>query len=64
MRNVLSETLITEIEAQDESEVHGKRTLRVVLSEAKRIAEQFVEALRLATTQVNDAAASAQVWCC
>lgn len=60
---LLSETLIAEIEAQDESEVHGKRTLSVVLSEAKRIAEQFVDALRSATIRVNEAVASTQVYC-
>lgn len=61
VRNLLSETIITEIEAQDESELHSKRMLSIVLSETKRIAEQLVDALRSATTVVNDAGASAQV---
>lgn len=61
MRYLLSETLVTEIEARDEAELHGRRTASLVLSEAKRIAEQFVDALRSANARISKAAADAQV---
>lgn len=62
MRHLLSESLVAEIETQEEAEVHGQRTLSVVLLEAKRIAEQFVDALSSATRRVKAAAAAAQVY--
>lgn len=58
---ILSETVVTEIEARDEAEHHGKRTASLVMSEAKRIAELFVEALRSANARIGEAAADAQV---
>eukprot|EP00903_Cladosiphon_okamuranus_P015742 g14530.t1 len=57
---LLKETLVTEIEARDEAERHGKRTTSLVLSEAKRIAEQFVDVLRSADACVSKAAQDAQ----
>lgn len=57
----MTETVVTEIEARDEAERHGKRTTSFVLSEAKRIAEQFVDALRSADTHISKAAKDAQV---
>lgn len=57
----MSETVVTEIEARDEAELHGKRATRLVLSESKRIAEQFVDALRSTNARTTKAAADAQV---
>ena len=58
---MLSETLIKEIEAREEAELLGKWTTHLVLSETKRIDEQFVDALRSADARINSAAADAKV---
>eukprot|EP00752_Nemacystus_decipiens_P008396 g7506.t1 len=57
---VLSETVMTEIEHRDKAEMHRKRTTGLALSEAKRIAEQFVDALRSANGKLTQAAADAK----
>lgn len=65
MQYLLSEAVITEVEDRDEAEVHRKRATGLALSEAKRIAEQFVDvdgiALRSANARISKAAADAQV---
>lgn len=58
---LLSETLVAEIEGREEAELLGRRVTSFVLSESKRIDEQFVDALRSANTRINDAAADAKV---
>lgn len=58
---LLSDAVITEIEVRDEAELLGERATRLALSEAKRIAEQFVDALRSANARSSKAAADAQV---
>ncbi|CAM9181300.1 unnamed protein product, partial [Scytosiphon promiscuus] len=57
---LLQGSVVTEIEARHDAEVYGKEAQALVLREAKRIAEQFVEALRSATACVNDGATDAQ----
>ncbi|CAN0219820.1 unnamed protein product, partial [Ectocarpus sp. 12 AP-2014] len=58
---VLSESVIADIEAREEAEAHGKKTLALVLSEAKRIANQFADALKSADARINDAAANSKM---
>ncbi len=63
MQYLLTETLIAGIEAREDAELLGKRTTSLVLSETKRIDEQFVDALRSANARINNAAADAKVSC-
>ncbi|CAB1117470.1 unnamed protein product [Ectocarpus sp. CCAP 1310/34] len=61
VEHLLSESVIADIEAREEAEAHGRKTLALVLSEAKRIANQFVDALKSADARINDAAANSKM---
>ncbi|CAM9391209.1 unnamed protein product [Ectocarpus fasciculatus] len=61
VEHLLSESLIADIEAREKAETHGRKTLALVTSEAKRIADQFVEALKSADKRINDAAADSKM---
>lgn len=54
----LSETLVAEIEVRAEADTFAEKTLGLVLTEAKRVAQQFADAERSATRRSTDAAAS------
>lgn len=54
----LSESLVAEIEARSEADTLAEKALGFVLAEAKRVAQQFVDAERSATSCAADAAAS------
>lgn len=54
----LSSSLIAEIEARTEADTFSDKALGLVLAEAKRAAQQFVDAERLATRGSADAAAN------
>lgn len=62
VEHLLSESLIADIEAREKAETHGRKTLALVTSESKRIADQFVEALKSADKRINDAAADSKVY--
>lgn len=60
MRHLLSDSLVSEIEARHTADTLAKKTLGFVLAQSQRVAEQFVAGERSATNRVVAAAADAR----
>lgn len=60
VRQLLSESLLTEIEARHRAEALAKKIYVLVLAESKRVADQYLNAERFARTCVTDAAINAR----
>lgn len=60
VRHLLSDSLVSEVEARDKADTLAKKTLGFVLAQSQRVAEQFVAGERSATKRATAAAADAR----